>query len=522
MTLRLYNTRTKTAEEFIPREPGIATIYVCGPTVYDRSHLGHMRAASVFDILRRYLEATGFAVTHVQNITDIDDRIIERANAEGVATATVTARYIAEYHAACAALNMLRPHIEPQASQHVPEILKMIARLIEGGSAYAAEGDAYFDVTTFPAYGRFSGKVLEDLRAGARVELGEHKRHPADFALWKRAKPGEPSWDSPWGPGRPGWHIECSAMSLKYLGMGFDIHGGGSDLIFPHHENEIAQSEAFAGRAPFVRYWIHNAMVMVDGEKMSKSLRNYISVADALARFPADVIRYTLGAVHYRKPMEVNQERLEDASRAIERLHAALASIGAVMRQAGKKRIGGEPSEVLATAAAEARTAFFAGMDDDLNTSRALAAVFDLVGVVNRATDRVLKGLTPAPEVLPGLVDVRDALVGLTSILGLRLADSAGEEGILRRVRELAAALRTEAGHLYATEPGATLDEVVASILAGREHARQGKEFAVADRIRARLAEAGVLVEDLPTGPRWRLAAPSTASVLVDAGDNAG
>jgi len=265
MGLRLHSTLTKRTEEFVPREPGKAAIYVCGPTVYDTSHLGHMRAAIVFDVLRRYLESQGYRVTHVQNITDVEDKIIARAQADGVPPEVITSRYIDEYRQACRVLNVLPPHVEPQATQHIAEMVEMIRRLVENGYAYYAEGDVYFDVTKLPRYGKLSGRTLEEMRAGARVEPGEFKRHPADFALWKKAKPGEPNWESPWGRGRPGWHIECSAMSLKYLGMGFDIHGGGDDLVFPHHENEIAQSEAYAGSEPFARYWIHNAMVTVSG-----------------------------------------------------------------------------------------------------------------------------------------------------------------------------------------------------------------------------------------------------------------
>jgi len=469
-----------------------------------------MRAATVFDILRRYLEARGFQVRHVQNITDIDDRIIQRAHAEGVSIAVLTDRYIREHHDACRALNILPPTIEPRASQHIAEIVAMIRRLIERGSAYYAEGDIYFDVTTFPSYGHLSGKVLDELKAGARVEVGERKRHPADFALWKRAKPGEASWDSPWGPGRPGWHIECSAMSLKYLGMGFDIHGGGDDLIFPHHENEIAQSEAYAGTGPFVRHWIHNAMVMVGSEKMSKSLHNYVAVSDALRRYSPDVIRYALGAVHYRKPMEIDQARLEDASRAIARLQAALASIDAVVRQAEGRAGDGELSRGLQAHAVQARAAFQAAMDDDLNTSKALAAVFELVAEVNRATDRVLKGHAAAPHVLPGLVDARETIVALTGIIGLRPTVAAGEEAISQRVRALAARLKTDLAPLFAGEPGATLTEAIEFILAGRDQARRRKDFATADRIRAQLAEAGVMVEDLPSGARWRLESGAT------------
>src|SRR2546427_648743 len=429
MGLRLHNTLTKRVEELVTREAGKAAIYVCGPTVYDVTHLGHMRAAVVFDVLRRYLEFRGYQVMHVQNVTDVEDKIIARAQAEGVPTDAITARYLEDYRQASRALNVMPPHDDPRASQHIPEMIEMIKKLVEGGCAYSAEGDVYFDVSRLPQYGKLSGQLPGELRAGARVEPGEHKLHPADFALWKRAKPGEPSWDSPWGRGRPGWHIECSAMSLKYLGMGFDIHGGGDDLIFPHHENEIAQSEAYAATRPFARYWVHNAMVMVHGEKMSKSLRNYIAVADALQRYSADVIRYALAAVHYRKPMEVDEARLEDAAKALGRLRIALASAGTVPARARGRGTGG-----------------------------------------------------------PG-------------------------SGAAR----LAASLRQEAAQLFSGEPGRTLDEVVAFILAGREKARGKRDFATADRIRKRMAEAGILVEDLPTGPKWRVASTDERRPTADA-----
>ncbi len=364
--------------------------------------------------------------------------------------------------------------------------------------------------------------LLDELKAGARVEPGEFKRHPADFALWKRAKPGEPSWDSPWGPGRPGWHIECSAMSLKYLRMGFDIHGGGDDLIFPHHENEIAQSEAYMGTSPFARYWIHNAMVNVGGEKMAKSLHNYFAATDALKRYPPDVIRYALGSAHYRKPIEIDQDRLEDAARAVDRLRAALASVEAVARRADTSSAGGGPSQGMYRAAVQARAAFEAAMDDDLNTSKALAAVFDLVVEVNRVTDLVLKGNERPSRVLPGLIEARDVILELTGILGLRLAKPSGDTEIEQQLRELAVALKQEAGHLFAATPGPALDDLVAYILAGRERARASKDFATADRIRKQLADAGVVVEDLPTGPRWRLATLDARYAILDAGDDEG
>ena len=508
MTLRLHNTLSKREEEFIPREAGKAAMYVCGPTVYDSSHLGHMRAAVVFDVLRRFLELRGFRVTHVQNITDVEDKIIARAQAEGVPTEQITGQYAEEYALAARALNILPPHVEPRATQHVPEMVEMVRALIERGHAYYAEGDVYFDVATLSDYGKLSGRVLEDLKVGARVEPGEFKRHPADFALWKRAKPGEPSWDSPWGKGRPGWHIECSAMSLKYLGMGFDIHGGGDDLIFPHHENEIAQSEAYAGTHPFARYWVHNAMFQLSGEKMSKSEHNFVSVADALRRYSPDVIRYVLVSVHYRKPIEYDPDRFEDAARAVERIRSALGSVDDVRRLAGDVEGRERQASPLAHAVGRARQVFLAAMDDDLNTSGALAAIFDLVAEVNRSAGAVLKGAGPPLDVARGLVEARDVLHELLGVLGLRIAPTAGGEMVGRRVRDLAAALRSEASHLFAADPPEALDDAVAFILSGREQARRLKDFETADAIRGRLTEAGILVEDLPTGPRWRIAAP--------------
>ena len=505
MGLRLHNTLSKRVEEFVPREAGKVSMYVCGPTVYDSSHLGHMRAAVVFDVLRRYLEAGGYRVTHVQNVTDVEDKIIARAQAEGVPAEQITSQYGEEYHRAALALNILPWHVEPRATQHIPEMIEMIRGLMERGFAYYAEGDVYFDVTKLPEYGKLSGRVLEELKVGARVEPGEFKRHPADFALWKRAKPGEPSWDSPWGKGRPGWHIECSAMSLKYLGMGFDIHGGGDDLIFPHHENEIAQSEAYAGRGPFARYWIHNAMFQLSGEKMSKSQRHYVGAAEALRHYPAEIIRYVLISVHYRKPMEYDSERFEEARRAVDRIRAALASAATVRSRATGGGAGGAPSAALRAAARDGLGAFGVAMDDDLNTSGALAAIFDLVTAVNRETDPALKGTAPADALQPGLDEAVDALSRMLGILGLSITASRDDAGVRDRVWALAVALRQEAAHLFPVEPGPSLDELMVFILEGRQQARRLKDFTTADRIRARLSEAGVLVEDLPTGPRWRV-----------------
>jgi cysteinyl-tRNA synthetase len=512
MALRLHNTLTRRVEEFVPRDSGKAAIYVCGPTVYDNAHVGHMRAALAFDVLRRYLEAKGYQVRHVQNITDVEDKIIAKAREEGVPTEVITSRYSAEYHQAVRALGILTPHVEPRATQHIPEMIEMIRGLVERGYAYYAEGDVYFDVTRLPGYGKLSGRVLEELRADARVEPGEFKRNPADFALWKKAKPGEPAWDSPWGKGRPGWHIECSAMSLKYLGMGFDIHGGGDELIFPHHENEIAQSEAYTGREPFARYWLHNAMVMVRGEKMSKSLRNYFTVSEALRRFPPEVVRYALIAVHYRKPIDFDVERFEEARKAVDRIAAALRAAETVIARAGDRVGGGPHSDALRKASERASAAYEGAMDDDLNTSGALAAIFDLVTELNRESDLVVKAAAEPAALLPGLTDARAAVGRMLGILGLTVSTAREDEQVHERVRELAAALRKEAAHLFPAEAGTTLDDTVTFILKGREEARQRRDFKTADKIRARLSEAGVLVEDLPTGPRWRIAEPNGRS----------
>jgi cysteinyl-tRNA synthetase len=505
-------------------------MYVCGPTVYENAHLGHMRAALVFDVLRRYLEYRGYQVTHVQNVTDIEDKIINKAREEGISTEEVTRRYSAEYHDAVRALNILPWDVEPHATAHIPEMVEMIRTLLERGSAYYAEGDVYFDVTTLADYGKLSGQKPDELKAGARVEPGEFKRHPADFALWKKAKPGEPSWDSPWGPGRPGWHIECSAMSLKYLGMGFDIHGGGDDLIFPHHENEIAQAEAYAGAQPFVRYWLHNAMVMTRGEKMSKSLRNYFTVSEALRRYRAEIVRYALIAVHYRKPLDFELERFEDAQKAVARIRDALASANAVLHRAEQfgdqsDRAPSEAAEMLHDAAVRTRDAFLQAMDDDLNTAGALGVIFELAADLNRVTDAVLKGTESASAVVSAVAQARRLLSELLAVMGLRIAPFTGgvvftdaprgmlsvqtgetdtlNPGQSRRLSALLADLRAEAAHLFPQGAPDDPTQLVPLILEGREHARKMRDFKTADTIRSRLSEAGILVEDLPTGPRW-------------------
>ena len=379
--LHLYNDLTRQKEAFEPLVAGQVRMYVCGMTVYDLCHLGHARVLVVFDVVVRYLRSLGYQVTYVRNITDIDDKIIQRANERGEPFTELTARFIAAMHQDAAALDVLPPDLEPRATDHLPEIIAMISRLIEREHAYLADnGDVYFDVASFPGYGRLSGKSIEDLQAGARVEPGEAKRAPLDFALWKAAKPDEPAWESPWGAGRPGWHIECSAMSTEALGDTFDIHGGGADLTFPHHENEIAQSEGATGH-PFVRYWMHNGFVRIDDEKMSKSLGNFFTVREVLERYRAEEVRYFILTSQYRSPLNYGDEQLDNARAALTRFYTALRGL------ADAESATGGPFE----------DKFHAAMTDDFNTPEALAAMFDLAREITLL--HVMSQMTAAPGV---------------------------------------------------------------------------------------------------------------------------
>ncbi|MCH7810327.1 MAG: cysteine--tRNA ligase, partial [Chloroflexi bacterium] len=372
--MRLYNTMSRRVEE-VKQPDDALKIYVCGITPYDHSHVGHAMSYIIFDVLRRYLEYRGFKVKHVQNYTDIDDRIIARAAERGVSYDQLAATYIEEYEEEMRELNIMPADVYPRATQEIPQIIEMVQGLIDKGRAYVAEnGDVYFDVRSDPGYGKLSGRDVDSMRAGARVQSGEEKRDPADFALWKAAKPGEPSWDSPWGPGRPGWHIECSAMSYRYLGPTLDMHGGGQDLIFPHHENEIAQAEGFTGVKPFVRHWLHNGWLTLDEEKMSKSLGNIITIREALERYGSDGIRIFVMTAHYRAPLAYSEEAMEAGKRAAERLHLAASVPG------GDGPAADIPGD-------EYRQRFTASMDDDLNTAGALACLFDLAREINRARD---------------------------------------------------------------------------------------------------------------------------------------
>ena len=457
--LHLYNDLTRSKTPFEPLQPGRVSMYVCGMTVYDLCHLGHARVLVVFDVVARYLRSLGYDLTYVRNITDIDDKIIARANERGEPFGELTARFIRAMHEDAAALGVLPPDREPRATEHLPEIVAMITRLIERGHAYVAEnGDVYYDVRSFPDYGKLSGKSIEDLQAGARVEPGEAKRSPLDFALWKSAKPGEPSWPSPWGDGRPGWHIECSAMSTEALGDTFDIHGGGADLTFPHHENEIAQSEGATGH-PFVRYWMHNGFVRIHDEKMSKSLGNFFTVREILERYRPEEIRYFILTSHYRSPLNYGDEQLDNARAALTRLYTALRGL--------------DPAEPAEGDAFEAR--FHAAMQDDFNTPEALAALFEMVREINR-----IRADDPAGA----------------AVLGARLRQLGGLLGLLQDDPE---------HYLRGGEATGGLDDAaIEALIAQRAAAKQARNWSEADAIRERLKAGGILLEDSPNGTTWR------------------
>jgi cysteinyl-tRNA synthetase len=456
--IRISNTMTRTKEDFVPLAAGEVRMYVCGVTVYDYSHIGHARSAMVFDVIRRYLAFKGYRVTFVKNYTDVDDRIIKRANESGVAAREFAERFVAAEREDMASLGVLPPDVDPKATEHVPEMIELIARLVASGHAYPVEGDVYFEIRRFPPYGRLSGKNLDELLAGARVEVDERKRDPRDFVLWKSSKPGEPAWDSPWGRGRPGWHIECSAMAMRYLGDSFDLHGGGEDLIFPHHECEIAQTEACTGK-PFARYWVHNGMVNMGKEKMSKSLGNTLSIRELVKRHDPDALRLWMLGTHYRNMIEWSEERVEESARALERLARLLHDAAAV-------RDGGGPS-TLPEAFAEFRPRFEKAMDDDFNTPQALGVLFEFGRALAEARDR----RTGSPGAL--VVGVAE-LAQLARVLGLfsRGAPVAG--------------------------PGADVERLVAA----RGEARARRDFKRADELRDEIARLGWLVEDTPAGAR--------------------
>lgn len=464
MSLQIFNTLSRKKEIFVPLEENKVNMYVCGMTVYDYCHLGHARVLVSFDVIVRYLRSKGYDVNYVRNITDIDDKILNRANENGESFLSLTERFIDAMHEDERKLSVLSPDVEPKATAHIAEIISMIQQLIDNGYAYAAEnGDVYYSVDKFPTYGQLSRKNPEELLAGARIEVGDAKKDPRDFALWKAAKSNEVSWDSPWGAGRPGWHIECSAMSTCCLGDTFDIHGGGPDLPFPHHENEIAQSEGATGKK-YVNYWMHAGAIRVNKEKMSKSLGNFFTIRDVLERYPAEVVRYFLVSSHYRSQVDYSEESLKEAQSALARLYTALRDVD-VSAGAGVM-IGGDY-----------KARFDRAMDDDFNTPEALAVLFDLVKVLNKAKS----------EGSADVVELAGLLRGLGQTLGI---------------------LQLDADEFLKSRGGFDNDSIaedeIEKLIAERIEARNNKDWAGSDRIRDYLKEKGVILDDRKEGTVWR------------------
>ncbi len=481
MGLKIYNTLTRKKEDFETIKPGRVGMYVCGVTVYDYCHIGHARSAVLFDVIYRYLRHRGYDVTYVRNFTDVDDKIINRANEVQVNWKDLAEKFIREFYVDMDALAVLRPTHEPKATEYIGQIQELIAKLIERGYAYQAEGDVMFSVNSFHSYGKLSGKKIDELISGARVEVDDKKRDPLDFALWKAAKPGEPSWESPWGPGRPGWHIECSAMSMFHLGNEFDIHGGGADLAFPHHENEIAQSEAATGK-PFARYWIHNGFVNIRAEKMSKSLGNVLNIRDILKTVHPEVLRLFLLTSHYRSPLDYSESSVKEGAAALERLYAALAALGELMKVGGTSKELPEELSHLTEKFAEA-------MDDDFNTPKALAVLFDAARAINRISSTA-SGSDEIPE-LDLLARVKEEID--------RMADKV--MGILTEepARFLENLRKAGVGELGLTETR------IQELIAERAAARKSKDFARADAIRDELVSNGILLEDTAKGTIWKV-----------------
>ena len=463
--LRLYNTLTRRKEEFQTLEPNHVKMYVCGVTVYNDAHVGHAMSAIVFDIIRRYLEYRGYSVRHVMNYTDVDDKIINRANQLGEDPLQLSQRYIEDYAKNLADLNVLPATSNPQVSKTMPLIIEFIRGLIKQEAAYTApNGDVYFSVISDEDYGKLSGRKLDDMQAGARIEVAEAKDHPMDFALWKAAKPGEIAWDSPWGKGRPGWHIECSAMNLAELGEQIDIHGGGNDLIFPHHENEIAQTESYTGKQ-FARYWVHNGMLqLVGGEKMSKSSGNMVTIKDFLAGRDADVMRMLVLSSNYRAPLVFSDETQDAAEKSLERLKVALRPASA-----SANGLSPDAASALASQAESTKQSFINAMDDDFNTPLTLAALYELVRAINTARDSGATGAQLEPA--------QSTLRELTNVFGLRLAEKTGSS---------------------------EMEEQVNALIAERNEARTQKQWARSDQIREQLKEMGVTIEDSKDGTKWR------------------
>jgi cysteinyl-tRNA synthetase len=478
MSIRIYNTLTRKKEDFQAIEPGKVSMYVCGPTVYDSCHIGHARSAVVFDVMGRHLESRGYAVTYVRNFTDVDDKIIKRAQELDTDCTTVSEKYIREFYEDMDALFVRRADIEPKATEHIDDILRIINILMDKKIAYAVDGDVYFSVESFEGYGKLSGRRLEDMAAGARVAVDDRKRNPFDFALWKAAKPGEPSWESPWGEGRPGWHIECSGMSSRYLGETFDIHGGGKDLIFPHHENEIAQSEAAFG-VQFVRYWAHNGFVNINHEKMSKSLGNFLLIRDILKTYHPEAVRLFLLTSHYRSPVDFTQQAMEEAETALEKIYGVMVRM---------ENVAGVDTSATEETPGEYWERFLAAMDDDFNTAQGIGILFEMVRNVNRTLDEAEGDLST--EKIADIQSAYHDLSRMGSILGIL---NAGTEAYF--------AGKKERGLEDASVDAAWVEKMIQE----RKDARKSKDWKRADEIRDELLEKNILLEDRPDGTIWKV-----------------
>ena len=475
--ITVYNTMTRQKEVFNPVTPGEAKMYVCGVTPYNHPHIGNARPFVTWDVIRRYMKHVGYKVTYVQNFTDVDDKIINTSNGEGVSWDTIANRYIDSYFEVMDALGVQRADIYPRVSTHIDDIIAMIQTLIDKGYAYELDGDVYYSVEKFEHYGELSGRTLDDMEAGARIEVDGRKKNPMDFALWKAAKHGEPYWESPWGNGRPGWHIECSAMSQKYLGTEFDFHGGGSDLIFPHHENEIAQSEGCSGQHPAVRYWLHNGFITINSEKMSKSLNNFFLVKDILEQYSPDALRYFLLSTHYRSPLDFSDERLEEANKSLERLSTAIENL--LYLEKCEPGSCDEAQRLLEKAKAYEEE-FEDAMSDDFNTALATSSMFGLAKEINI----YYQAVTSREGVVcqEAIAEVKRIFKFMTDVIGVLEEAWEGNTGA----------------------NAAEYEELMQVILSVRQACREQKQWALADCIRDRLAEIGITIEDSPQGARWK------------------
>ena len=481
MSLKIYNTQSRKKEEFQPLEAGKVGMYVCGITAYDLCHVGHARSAVVFDVITRYLRYRGYETTYVKNFTDVDDKIIDKAAREGSDIREIAERYILEHDVDMQRLRVVPPTFTPRATENIEGMIALVATLIEKGLAYSIDGDVYYSVEAFPEYGKLSGRNLEEMTAGARVDINEKKRNPFDFALWKASKEGEPWWDSPWGKGRPGWHLECSVMSQRYLGETFDIHGGGEDLIFPHHENELAQSEGATGKT-FARYWIHNGFVRVNSEKMSKSLGNFFTIREILEQYHPEVLRFFLLQSHYRSPVDFSDAALNEARQGMNRFYATLKALGEIAPEKGFAAVSGqlvvEDEEGL-------RELFIEAMDDDFNTARALGHLFDTVRALNAYLADKKKLVSPVFA-----MQMRDLLLETGNVLGIFLEDP---EAYFRedRLRE-------------AKKRGLDV-AVIEGLIVKRREARSAKDWQKADELRKELAGMGVVIQDAADATTWAI-----------------